>query len=381
MTHPSFHPDSHRYLMCLCRTLNGLKTRITRYVLSLFICLAVIFHPHGAHAWHKSGHWLVAYMTWELLDESDRRAELIEILKHHPHRDLFLRANCPDDVDSDEWMFVQAANWPDWVARPVGKNITAEDAEEIVRTYSHLNWHFVNLPIAYDKSLTDVDREKQFASLLAPSADDTVAPRHALDALRVSLSELQDEKTTAQQKAIALSWILHLVGDIHQPMHAATLIASREHFPPDGLLLPKGDQGGNLVGVQLGTGNSSVISLHRLWDGHVPGELPYPQSRALALAWSREKSGDRSSDIADKHVNDPKEWILESHRLACEHAYRDVGNALVLAPLLVSPDDRGSKLPKPPILSDAYVENLKAVSERRLKLAARRLAALLGHPK
>jgi hypothetical protein len=49
-----------------------------------------------------------------------------------------------------------------------------------------------------------------------------------------------------QKKAIALSWLFHLVGDVHQPLHTSQL------FSVD---YPKGDQGGNQICIRTKPGN------------------------------------------------------------------------------------------------------------------------------
>jgi S1/P1 Nuclease len=47
--------------------------------------------------------------------------------------------------------------------------------------------------------------------------------------------------TDPEQKAIALAWLFHLVGDIHQPLHTAQLFTVE---------YPKGDRGGNEICVR-----------------------------------------------------------------------------------------------------------------------------------
>ncbi len=100
-------------------------------------------------AWYRAGHWGVAYLAWRGLDGTERRVELVELLRRHPHAESFLRADRPEGVDPDEWMFVQAANWPDWVAAPTGPGISEAEGAGIRRTYYRPAGHFVNLPIVH----------------------------------------------------------------------------------------------------------------------------------------------------------------------------------------------------------------------------------------
>ena len=61
----------------------------------------------------------------------------------------------------------------------------------------------------------------------------------------------------AERKAIALAWLFHLVGDVHQPLHTAQVFTTDD---------PKGDRGGNEICVRV-TQAGQPIDLHRFWDG------------------------------------------------------------------------------------------------------------------
>jgi hypothetical protein len=65
---------------------------------------------------------------------------------------------------------------------------------------------------------------------------------------------LGDKTKPAAERAIHLAWLMHLVGDLHQPLHSSAMFSART---------PKGDQGGNLVAVRRG---NSVLKLHSYWD-------------------------------------------------------------------------------------------------------------------
>ena len=59
-------------------------------------------------------------------------------------------------------------------------------------------------------------------------------------------------------KSYDLVWLLHLIGDVHQPLHCATRI-SKTH--------PKGDAGGNDVGFCTAGAAACNGKLHSYWDG------------------------------------------------------------------------------------------------------------------
>jgi hypothetical protein len=72
---------------------------------------------------------------------------------------------------------------------------------------------------------------------------------------------LRNASASNADKAIALGWILHLGGDIHQPLHTSARITELE---------PKGDQGGNLfLLTPAGTPRNEQVNLHWFWDSIV----------------------------------------------------------------------------------------------------------------
>jgi hypothetical protein len=95
-------------------------------------------------------------------------------------------------------------------------------------------WHFINLPLG----LSYHDFKKQVKALGVENV------YNELQKLEV---QLKDPKATKEQKVFALKFIVHLVGDLHQPMHV-----SRES-----------DQGGNKIQV---TYDGKGTNLHSLWD-------------------------------------------------------------------------------------------------------------------
>src|SRR5262249_20568397 len=62
-------------------------------------------------------------------------------------------------------------------------------------------------------------------------------------------------KGTGEEKAVYLTWLFHLVGDIHQPLHCTAVFGER---------FPDGDRGGNLARIRV---TSGPINLHSFWDG------------------------------------------------------------------------------------------------------------------
>jgi hypothetical protein len=155
---------------------------------------------------------------------------------------------------------------------------------------------------------------------------------------------LRDLQATVTERVDALSWVIHLCGDIHQPMHCASRKSD---------LHPDGDRGGNRFRLRGGSRN-----LHSLWDSAV--DVVGGQSEEQVAA-SILQEHPRSSFAQELRVTDRKEWALASHRTAREKAYALVENAQ-----------------RPPTPSTSYITAMHAIGRRQAALAAYRLADLLA---
>ncbi|HEX5961559.1 MAG TPA: S1/P1 nuclease [Rhodanobacteraceae bacterium] len=144
---------------------------------------------------------------------------------------------------------------------------------------------------------------------------------------------LADRSQPPAERAEALAFVVHLVGDIHQPLH-------------DGY---RRDAGGNDFQVRWRVqGQDRGTNLHRVWDS-----LMLDSTRLSAAQYARKLAAARTP-IATGGT--PADWAEESCRID-----RDGG---------VYPDSR--------FIGDAYVERELPIAERRLRQAGARLAALLN---
>jgi len=191
---------------------------------------------------------------------------------------------------------------------------------------------------------------------IAFSADGTV-PQVAsnrvniINALTNAVAVLQSPKATKQNKAVQLRYLLHFVGDIHQPLHAATRCTDEQ---------PGGDRGGNEFTV------TGAANLHSYWDGG-GGLLKTTIARPLttdgmakiaalkAQVVAAYPLAQASAALAEK---DFMKWAQESHALAKSTAYGEL-----------EPHDTPSA---------AYVANAHRVVRERVALAGYRLADLLN---
>ena len=290
------------------------------------IALAIMLPAGEVWAWGPAGHMAVAIIAYQQMSPQLQQ-RCVAILQAHPNVEKWKEKSAGDSpADAAMYTFAKAATWPDEIRR--GNS-----------PYDHPGWHYIDYPLE--------PPNYPFIAGLAP--EDNI-----LFGLDQSEKVLRDPAATPEQHAAALSWIIHLVGDIHQPLHAAELVTPA--YP-----LPDGDRGGNKFFVSVG-GNS--INLHAFWD-RLPGQFFSPPFAADA-AGRLEKQFPRASLPEMAKPSDPTAWSLESRALAIDKAY--------LRGKLIGSSD--AKILPPPLPPD-YLKESKEIADRRLALAGYRLADLL----
>ena len=149
----------------------------------------------------------------------------------------------------------------------------------------------------------------------------------------------------------ALKWVVHLVGDIHQPLHASD----------------RGDRGGNKLQVSFFGERDNPpyggINLHSIWDVQMVARLVASRGGERALVSAPISEGDRRA-WASGSISD---WVAESHALALERVY---------APLqLASCDDRAPGVLE---IGEAYYASSAPVIEIQIRKAGVRLSRVLN---
>jgi hypothetical protein len=129
-------------------------------------------------------------------------------------------------------------------------------------------------------------------------------------ALEAQIAILSDHSRSDADRATALKWVVHLVGDIHQPLHAGE----------------RGDRGGNDVKV---TFNGNATNLHALWDSGLL--LSYGQSDGEMVHDILEEIG-RRGNLAALAGSTPEQWATGSHNIARDFVYHDLPPSLDITP-------------------------------------------------
>lgn len=274
----------------------------------------------SALAWSGGGHMLIAAEAYRSLTP-EFKAQTFDTLKAHPDFVKWTNAyQTSDNMDLPAYVFMRCSTWPDEIRRKGNE-------------WDHPNWHYMNYPL----------RPPQFPFEAAPDPDNNV-----LSAIAECEKTLSDTNASPEKRAVHLSWLVHLVGDVHQPLHCTA------YFSDD---FPKGDKGGNDFYVMPGT---SGTKLHRIWDGLL-GVSPAPRTEwNYAILLESKLPKDSLSELVTNIT--PQSWSLECRQLSIEQVY--LNGALKGS---VSADTA-------PALPPDYTKTAKVVAERQGMLAGHRLA-------
>ena len=358
------------------------RRSLRRTACGAFALLGVLALAPAAGAWWDAGHETVAALAWRRLPAAKRTA-WADILRRHPrYAEDFLAAMPPAIAAAggdegravrDEWLFRRASVWPDVV-----RDYDVPDRRD---AFHRGTWHYVNIPLY----LTAADEAGVAAKLAAGEA---VAPNVAFEvppaagpddarggepgmnvvqALQYNLGVALDEARPDPERAVALCWVLHLGGDVHQPMHAVALFSDS--------LLPEGDKGGNDVAV-LETPGQPGRNLHAVWDA-APGQRFTAEEVTANTARLLADPGLSAAGATAAETRDPRAWARESRELARWAVYTPDVLAYVRSRELAAEAGRDPGT-APWRATPDYLAAARKLADRRLTEAGFRLGAVLG---
>jgi hypothetical protein len=277
-----------------------------------------------ARAWNPHGHRVVAAIAHDRLDPPVRR-KVEALLALNPEHGRWVAGVAP--ADRGRAAFLRASNWADDIREapgyhdevPAGVHVGYQDRQ------THKDWHYTNRPFSLDGTPTRPPAVPNVQTQIAQLRQQLAAPRNP------------DE-----MKSYALVWLIHLVADVHMPLHCTARFDRQ---------LPRGDRGGTLILLS----SDPKDHLHAYWDRALgeSGDLGKARSDARELPAA-------PADLAA--VTDESRWVSEGFDLAKKWVYR-------------GPVKAG---PGPFVLDQAYARDARAVSAQRMALAGVRLARLLN---
>lgn len=289
-----------------------------------------------AWAWNSRGHMIVAAIAWEdMTPAAQARADAL--LKLNPRYGAWTASAKPQD--RAKVAFMRAATWPDEIKNHPDYSNDSISAPEATQNIGyddllrHKYWHYKNLPFSTDGTPT------------RPSAEPNAETQ--IDRFVAALSATA---TTDDVKSYDLAWLLHLIGDVHQPLHATARFSAT---------LPNGDSGGNAIlvcpTVSAKCDASHNKPLHSFWDATL-GTSDNDRSVAAKAA------GMVKASQAKARIDDPTVWLEESLEIAKSATY-------------ASPVANGEG---PYRLTTTYEVTAGSYAEQRAALAGARLAHVLN---
>ncbi len=212
-----------------------------KYTLLTALCLMIAFSTSTAHAWGKSGHRVTGAIADHYLSDEARSAI----------KDLM-------GIES----LAEGSTWADFMRQNPDPFWQREAGP----------YHYVTIA-----------KDQRYATVGAPPQGDAITGLKKLSAM------LTDPSNSQEQRQLALRFIVHIIGDLHQPLHAGNGT----------------DRGGNEFRVVY---KNEPTNLHTLWDRLLidDEELSYTEMTDWLLA---KISADQ---VTEWSVTDPVVWVEES---------------------------------------------------------------------
>jgi len=289
-----------------------------RYLFACILLVAAGAVPHPALAWGDEGHEIIALIAEHYLDPA-ARAKVILLLA--------------GDADTlTEHDVASEATWAD-------KYRDSDRYTTKIRYQATRLWHFVDIELDEPNLASACFGHPPLPSGIPASKG---PPRACVvDKIDQFAAELANPATADSERLLALRFLLHFVGDLHQPLHSAD-----DH-----------DAGGTkkLVTAEgLHPGN-----LHRYWDIELVEQLGTDPRQVAARLIGQISEAQRQEWASGK----PTDWAMEAFTLARNDAYG----------LLPRPGDQGTYS-----LPSGYVDQAVTDVGLQLSRAGVRLAFILS---
>ncbi|HYN45182.1 MAG TPA: S1/P1 nuclease [Allosphingosinicella sp.] len=276
-------------------------------LLARLAVVAAFLLPSPALAWWEYGHETVARIAW-LSASPHTRAELSRLLR---------RSRLLDTPTCSARTIEEASIWPDCI-KTLGDRFNYASP-----------WHYQNVNICQPFDQVSACRDGNCVSAQ----------------IERNQRLLADRTLPTRERVMALAFLVHFMGDIHQPMHAG------DH----------GDLGGNRVQASYGV-IAGRTNLHSIWDGYLADRgLSTPPGNADGIL-----SGLDEADKAAMRGGGVADWARESWEASREFAY----STIIADPCGPPPAGR-------PVVTEEITRRLIPIVRRQAARAGLRLARLL----
>lgn len=272
-----------------------------------------------ANAWNETGHRVIASIAYRQLDEPTRKRVSALLRKHPAYAELW-KNRATNGPNEELNLFWSASLFPDEARRPPWDK------------YSHPTEHYVNYRILAEEG----------NRVASPVTGDNV-----LNSYVANLRSLTDLPVPEEGRAVALSWIFHQLGDIHQPLHSVARFSKA---------FPEGDRGGNLVKIKNPRATADWGgNLHSHWDDLVGTDIAPDAIERLADGLIAEYPV--TAFKAEIKKTSIESWAEESVALSLRTVYNNL-------------DPKITEFPEAPV---GYQADAERAARRRVALAGYRL--------
>lgn len=184
--------------------------------MKIMMLTGCIFFSLPVFSWWDAGHEVVAKIAYDRLNPN---------IKAKVDRLVLLLARDYPEIKE----FKDLAPWPDHLR------------QQKIELFTH--WHYIDLPLSFDGTPIKFGVDTDNANRAIQEIETT----------------LENRQANPIEHARFLAFLIHIVGDLHQPLHNTSLVSKET---------PDGDQGGNLFFIINPDHPSELIPLHQLWDSY-----------------------------------------------------------------------------------------------------------------
>jgi hypothetical protein len=309
------------------------RTKSIRAVVQFIIWLFCMVRP--GEAWNRTGHEAIAYIAYSRLTSTARK-QVARLLRAHPDYDR-LAGGALGTSDETITAFLSSSTWPDSIRDDPRFHNDNDPPTPLLSGFPdmgrHQMWHYIDIPFSTDSTPVP-------ASPPAPNV---------LTQIGILRQSIADTSIPESIRAYQLSWVVHLIGDVHQPMHCVTRFLQTQRDPQTGSFI--GDMGGNLVFVEEGK------TLHAYWDDLLGEADDAVSIEAVAKDLLKSEPSQRALRLNEQ------EWVREGFDIGRKSAYKF---------------DGGHSKDHPAKLGAHYRTEALGIAKKRAALAAYRLAAVLN---
>jgi hypothetical protein len=312
-----------------------------------------------AQAWDHPAHMTTAAIAFEEIERL--RPDLIDkigllLMKHPDSAPFWVAATDETGKGRARRMFIESARW-------------ADDAKGT--GHDRPTYHTARFPIVEE------DAPAKTKELIAARRGEPVGD--AIKSLELHARVLANPEANVQERALALSWVMHIIGDIHQPMHVADLFNSE---------YPTGNAAGSMSYVWDPL-KDSAMPLHILWDSNSLRSTQIEDINSNTKELMKKYPRSYFPQLKAPTVKpDFKAWALEGYQVAVDFAY---GSGIET----VSDPDQGqdtdqlvkkmvmyilegvSPVKEAPKVPAKHWEKLQDIAHSRITLAGYRMADLI----